>query len=209
MKTIAMASQKGGVGKSTISIHLAVTAHLDNKNVLLVDLDPHSKTATRWAENRVSKDPVVVQAELGDIDALIKQAKDEQFDYVILDCPPYVNDVVSEVTKYADYTLVPTQPNFPDLQTLFEVVEQVEPPYSIVLSRTKSKRNGMEVSTMRDVRNLVIENNLPIYEGAITNRDDYSDALYNGESVNEFDSNSKSTQEVEQLYKWLKEQTNG
>ena len=59
MKTIAVISQKGGSGKSTISVHLAVAGHLKGLRTAVVDLDPQA-TARKWGDKREAPEPEVV-----------------------------------------------------------------------------------------------------------------------------------------------------
>jgi len=63
MKTVAVISQKGGAGKTTIAIHLAVASSLDNKNTAIIDLDPQASSA-KWSDRRLqlSDVPVVLSA---------------------------------------------------------------------------------------------------------------------------------------------------
>ena len=59
MKTILVASSKGGVGKTTIATHLAAQAALDGRHVVLVDADPQG-SSTRWAQRRAGLDSAVL-----------------------------------------------------------------------------------------------------------------------------------------------------
>ena len=56
MKVVAVVSQKGGSGKTTLAVHLATCAHLSGQKVALVDLDPQA-TARRWGDRREVEGP--------------------------------------------------------------------------------------------------------------------------------------------------------
>lgn len=87
-KVIALATQKGGSGKSTISIHLAVEALRSRKSaqVVILDLDPQGSVAD-WAERRELEAPIVLQALPGNLPAYLSQAREDDVDYVIIDTP--------------------------------------------------------------------------------------------------------------------------
>lgn len=205
MKTIAISSQKGGVGKSTITIHLAVVAEMDGISTLIADLDPHSQTSKEWALERELETPVVVSADIKDVSELIKQAKKEGFGLVLLDCPPYINDAVLETTKVADFTLIPCPPRFPDLRTLPRVVESVSGNYSVVLSQCPPPRFfGMDSGKAKEARELLVENHINVSPKSVSRRESFADSLISGEAVNEFDPESKAANEIIHLFKWLK-----
>ena len=63
MKTISFLSHKGGTGKSTLAIHLAVAAQAEGQEVLLVDLDHHSASVAEWASAREDEQPLAVTAQ--------------------------------------------------------------------------------------------------------------------------------------------------
>ena len=63
MKTIAIISQKGGSGKTTLGVHLAVCAELNGKNTVIIDLDPQASAAT-WKRSRKDETPDVLEAQL-------------------------------------------------------------------------------------------------------------------------------------------------
>lgn len=208
MKIVAIASQKGGVGKSTIAVHLAVAASNEGKNVIIVDIDPHSQTSSEWATERGIRGldkPVVLQSHADEIKDLKKQAKKEGYDLMIIDCPPYVDDVVGTVTKLADFTLIPVQPRFPDMRTLLRVIEGVHKPYAVILNGCQAKINGIESSKTREARTLIEEANITICPHSIVRRESFADSLNSGASVHEFDLHGKSALEIDSIWRWLQE----
>ena len=203
MQVIAIASQKGGSGKSTLSIHLATLAERQGLETLLADLDPHSQTAAEWASEREQETPLVVKATTDDLDALLLQAKEEGFGMVILDLPPYVNMVAELATKRADITLVPCRPAFGDLRTLPRVLERIHPPFAVVLNACPPGRPPYEASKTTEARHLLRDNEITAAPVSITQRTAFADALNGGEAVVEYDPESKAAFEMNKLFKWV------
>ena len=206
MKTIAIASQKGGSGKSTVTIHLAVAAQNSGLEIIVADLDPHSQTAKEWALERSSEQPMVVTAHTKDIKDLQKQAKEEGFDLLIFDCPPFVDDVVREATRLADYTLIPAQPRFADIRTLPRVIGNVHEPYSVILNACTPGLHGGESTKTREARKVLEDADIQVAPLHITRREAFADALNDGSAVYEFEPQGKAAREVDILWKWLKGQ---
>ena len=61
MRTIAVVSQKGGAGKTTLALHIAVAAELAGYSTVLLDMDPQG-TAEAWSDWREEAPPVVIPA---------------------------------------------------------------------------------------------------------------------------------------------------
>ena len=59
MKTLVILSQKGGTGKTTMAVHLAVEASRSGKTVALIDLDPQA-SAAKWGDTRSDDTPIVI-----------------------------------------------------------------------------------------------------------------------------------------------------
>jgi len=206
MKTLAIATQKGGSGKSTVAIHLAVAAEIEGSEVLIADLDPHSQTAAEWASERSSERPVVIKLSTKDIETLKQQAIDEGFDLLILDCPPYIDDVITQATKFSDFTLIPAQPRFADLRTLPRVIEKVHPPFAVVLNSCTPGFSGQESSKTSEARRLLIQSGIPVSQVSLIRREAFTDALNGGKAVVEFESYGKAANEVNKLWSWLQEE---
>jgi chromosome partitioning protein len=118
-KVVAVVNQKGGVGKTTLSMQLAGTLALRNRRVLVIDADPQG-TASRWAASAPDEQPfpaaVVSLAAAGNKlhREVVKLAED--YDYIIIDCPPAVDSVNSRsALLIADLALIPVIPSPPDL----------------------------------------------------------------------------------------------
>lgn len=203
MKTIAFMAQKGGVGKSTLAIHVAVAAEADKKNVLLVDLDLHSKTAYEWALERKYSTPVVVEASLSEAKQLISQAENEGFDLVIFDCPPYFDDVVKEITKIVDLVVIPSQPEFGPIRAIGRIMDEIPGDFSIVLNLCQHGLNGCESAKTKEARELLENSSVSVAPVSITRRVALTDALNGGDSVFEFESQGKAAKEIKKLYEFL------
>lgn len=111
MKVIGVLSQKGGSGKTTISIHLAVSAAMEGKKVAIIDTDPQ-KSAVAWGEARDEslESPVVAQCEAFRVKEAVEAAEADGFDLVVIDAPPYLSPEVTHIADVSDFILIPVRP---------------------------------------------------------------------------------------------------
>jgi len=119
MMSIATAQSKGGTGKSTVAIHLAVTAtHLGYKTVL-IDTDVQ-RSATNWGKRRSAHAPAIMPMDANALsDRLDKLASD--FDLAFVDTPGHDLKALSRAAVSVDLTLIVSRPARFDIETAIEV----------------------------------------------------------------------------------------
>src|SRR3546814_20603359 len=88
MPTIAIISQKGGAGKTTLALHLAAAAEDSRHAALVIDVDPQA-TARQWAAWRPGAPPVVIDRAPPPLAAKIDQATREAASFIFIDPPPH------------------------------------------------------------------------------------------------------------------------
>ena len=108
MQVFAIASQKGGAGKTTLAVHLAAEAAADRR-VLIMDLDPQG-SAMEWANRRGDKAPDVMAAHPATIAKEIDRAKADGYGLVILDTAPHADHAALQAARVADLVVVPCRP---------------------------------------------------------------------------------------------------
>ena len=191
MKTISFLSHKGGTGKSTLAIHLAVAAQAEGQEVLLVDLDYHSASVAEWASAREDEQPLAVTAQFSDVAALHQQAADEGFDLLILDCPPYINSKTLQASEIADITLLPVAPRFTEISGLPKDLGLVSQPFFVVLNSCTS---GAE-----EVREMLNEIDIPVSPVCFKRLDAFTEALDYGQGVTEYQSDGVASGQIRAL----------
>ena len=123
MNVLAIIGQKGGNGKTTIALGLAVVATLRKRQVAVIDLDPQA-TATNWSDRRAREypdlagAPAVVSCVPGRLPAMLQAARENGADLAIIDTPGKSTDTLIAAAKAADLVLMPAQPQVFDLDTL-------------------------------------------------------------------------------------------
>ena len=117
MKTIAIISQKGGAGKTTIGIHLAVAAEKRGINTALFDLDPQA-SASSWSDKRNHPSPAVVSAQAARLPGLLEQAAAQSAELVIIDSAPNADAASLAAARAADLILIPCRPAAFDLNAI-------------------------------------------------------------------------------------------
>lgn len=116
MKTILVASSKGGVGKSTIATHLAANAALAGQRTVLVDADPQ-RSATRWAEKRAGLDSAVLPMDGSRAERGWQRELPEDTQYVVVDAA--AGAMAHELMPFlerADAVVVPVLPSTLDIE---------------------------------------------------------------------------------------------
>ena len=114
MKTIALVTQKGGAGKSTLASSLAVAAHEAGERVCLIDLDPQA-TLTTWGKTRGEADIPVVAATPVKLPAVIAALADKGVTLAFIDTPGAEGPAASAAMSAAQLCLIPARPTAFDL----------------------------------------------------------------------------------------------
>ena len=122
MKTLALVSQKGGVGKSLLTAHLAVAFEEVGLNVVVIDLDDQG-SVTKWGDTRRRDSPPVIGAMANRLPAMLATARKGGVDLVIVDTPPYSSNVSLTAIAMADLILVPTRPSIFDLRSIGDTAQ--------------------------------------------------------------------------------------
>ena len=92
MKTAAILSEKGGVGKTIVTVHLGVAAHLAGLDVAIIDLDPQA-SAAEWADQRgEGRKPEAVTIPPARLDKLLADLRASGTDLVLIDTPREANN---------------------------------------------------------------------------------------------------------------------
>ena len=116
MQVISVLMQKGGSGKTTLVLSLAVAASLAGKSVAVIDLDPQA-TACKWGDRR-NGNPVIISIQPARLTQALDAARTEGAEIVIIDTPPRAADAAMAAAQAADLILIPTRPTINDLETL-------------------------------------------------------------------------------------------
>ena len=132
MKTVAIISQKGGAGKTTLAVHLATAAALASHSAAIVDLDPQG-TAASWGDRRRAESPEVVSGQAARLGVLIDAALTNGADLLILDTAPNADQTALRAAQSADLVLIPCRAATFDLDaiqatlTLGQLAQQARP----------------------------------------------------------------------------------
>jgi chromosome partitioning protein len=108
VKTIAVISQKGGNGKTTLAIHLAALASESNK-VILMDLDPQG-SAIEWASRRGDRPPDITPAHPAALAKEIERAGEEGYTFAVIDTAPHADHAALQAARSADLVVIPCRP---------------------------------------------------------------------------------------------------
>jgi chromosome partitioning protein len=206
MKTIALVTQKGGTGKSSLAVSLAVAAEEAGYRPYVIDLDPQG-TAKNWYERRESNSPQVAAIDASQVaTALITLAK-QGHDLVIIDTPGVDTPATISAMQAADLCLIPARPSIVDIEATRATIASLNKlgkAFAFVLNQCPP---GKSMRTSDAFRVLNLGGVVATVTLAI--RADHMDAMAMGQGVTERDPSGKAAGEIRELLQWIANKMEG
>ena len=200
-------NQKGGVGKSTLSICLAASLARTGARVLLIDADPQG-SALDWAAARQGK-PLftVVGFPRPSIHKEIGQMG-QGYDHIVIDGPPRVTDLARSAIMASDVVVIPVQPSPYDIWAAEEVVKLIDEA-RIYKENIKSvflvNRKITNTAIGRDVREALAAYPVHVLDASVAQRVVFAEAAAQGQAIFEIDPSGPAVAEIEAVVAELME----
>lgn len=203
MHTIAVISQKGGAGKTTLTISLAEAAEHRGMKPLIIDLDPQAN-ACKWRDIRdrlgnKPESPIVISSQPARLGAVLAQAAENGIDITFIDTPPALEHSALEAARVADLILIPVRAQTFDLQTVpntWELLKLVrDKPIIAILNAIPALGERHE-----QAQKVLQTWNIPVCPYMLGNRVAFGDATSLGKTVIEYEPKGQAAQEVLNVY---------
>ena len=199
MKVIAVLSQKGGAGKTTVALHLAVEAERLGLTTALVDLDPQASAAS-WGDGRQNESPAIVSAQASRLGQVLAAAKQGGASLAIIDTAPHSESAALAAAREADYILIPCRPAILDLRAIrhtIALVQIVAKPVAVVLNSVPSRG-----SLASEAAQALEGYDITVCPESLGQRSAFIHSLTAGLTAQEYEPDGKAAREVRRLTQW-------
>ena len=205
MHIIAVASQKGGSGKTTLAGHLGVAAQLSGAGpVALVDTDPQGSLA-EWWNCRTAETPLFARTSTQRLANDVEQMRELGIKLLVIDTPPAIEATITEVIRLADLVIVPARPSPHDLRAAGATVELVErlakPLVFVINAATPRARITAEAA-------MALSQHGTLAPVVLYQRTVYAASMIDGRTVMEVPGDPRSGEEMMQLWSYISNRLN-
>lgn len=201
MKTIVLANQKGGVGKTTLTAHIAVAAERAGDGAcVLIDTDPQA-SLSGWWNGREAETPAFAPVSLKELPGKLEALGQAGYTYAFIDTPPAITESIRAVVAQADFVLIPIRPSPHDLRAVGSTVE---------LAMTANRPFAFAVTQAKPNSRLTVQAMAALSEHGVVapaivhDRVDYAASMIDGRTVLEIDPKGRSAAEVTELWAFVK-----
>ena len=200
MQVLAIASRKGGSGKTTLTGHLAVEAERQGFGpVAVMDVDPQGSLADWWNEREASE-PVFVNTTLETLDEDIAKLREAGVRLLVIDTPPAITRAIRDVIGVADMVLIPTRPSPHDLRAVaatVAIVEDLHKPLVFVLNAATPR------AKITNEAIIALSQHGPLAPSIIHQRVDFASSMIDGRTVMELTTAARAADEIERLWRYM------
>jgi chromosome partitioning protein len=206
MHTIVLATQKGGSGRTTLAIGLALAAMQAGHTVRLIETDSQG-TLSNWQARRAYAEPIVEPIYVaGEIEQRLRSLSQSGVTLTIIDTAGGLSAATATAIRCADLCLIPARPTIADVEataSTLHIIRASDKPFAFVLNQTpiRGQRINNAATALSDAAALDMSGVLA--QPFIVMRNDHQDALSAGLAVSEYAPHSKSADEVRGLWQWV------
>ncbi len=205
MKTIVLASQKGGAGKTTLAAHLAVAAEVAGDGpAVLIDTDPQGSLSAWW-NARAAPNPTLAPTTLAGLREKLTALAAAGHTYAIIDTPPAITASIKAVLATADLVVIPTRPSPHDLRAVgstVDLVQAADKPFIFAVMQAKAgSRLVAQAIAALSAHGVVAE-------ALVHDRVDFASSMIDGRTVQEVDARGRSSEEIARLWAFVKSRLN-
>lgn len=179
MRSLAVLSHKGGTGKTTVAVHLAVAAHMAGRRTTLVDMDPQ-RSATAWAKLREGEGPVLNEARAGTFYFVRQAAEKMRMDLMVVDTAANCEADTLEAVRWADLCLIVIRPSFFDIEAMGRTIEAVQAlcrPAVLLINQAPTGNDAAAVITAVEALERF---RVPVLKGRLSSRGVYQTSVARG-----------------------------
>ena len=200
-KIVAIASQKGGAGKTTLTLAIAGVAMAAGRTVVILDMDPQA-SASAWADQRGGEPaPIVDGVGAQRLQKAIDQAKALGTDLILVDTAPSTDPAALAACRVADQILIPCRPGYFDIIAIKATVDVATiagktPAIVINGSRPNSRQAADAIGAMAGLAADIVPSSMAL-------RADFSDAAMVGKTITEHAPDSKAAAEAAAVAAWV------
>ena len=201
MLTVAVIAQKGGVGKTTLALHLAVEAAKGGR-VVIIDTDPQA-SAAQWADERQAPQPAVVTSPASRLPVSLHAARQSGAHVAFIDTAPAVESPALAAVRAADFCLIVSRPGILDLRSIginVQIAKLAGKP--VALAAPASGAQGLAAGEDAGTRYSVEVCPIIIHQRAV-----FGHALARSRCAQEVEPAGKAAAEVAALWDWLVQRT--
>lgn len=198
MKIIVVANQKGGVGKTTLTGHLAVQASLSGKTAIM-DTDPQASLSDWW-NAREAENPAFVSTSIDAMIDAITELRNSGIKYLLIDTPPAVSETIHKVVSHADMVVIPTRPGPHDLRAVGKTVDIADACGKKIVFVINGAAYRARITADAAVELSQYGAVAPII---LYQRTDFASSMIDGRTAGEIDEKGKSGAEIEALWEYI------
>ena len=211
MRTIAVIARKGGSGKTTVAVHMAIAAHLRGYRTLVADSDPQRSSST-VLRGRTGPGPAYIETSGPQLFGVQASAVRAGVGALIIDTAAGAEDELAHAIVLADLSLLVIRPTFLDFAAAIrtvEVLRRLRRAGVIVLNQAPVSRAGAEPPLVKKAQEALRLMRLPVAPTILRARTAYQSALETGASAEETAPGSVAAQEVADLWAYVARLTFG